>query len=53
MKIVVVCWGSTGDVYPVLALSERLLEHVDIRCVYAHRHSIEIKSLRLVRNSTR
>ena len=25
MKIVVVCWGSTGDVYPVLALSERLL----------------------------
>ena len=26
MKIVVVCWGSTGDVYPVLALSERLLE---------------------------
>ena len=26
MKIAVVCWGSTGDVYPVLALSERLLE---------------------------
>ena len=26
MKIVVACWGSTGDVYPVLALSERLLE---------------------------
>ena len=26
MKIVVVGWGSTGDVYPVLALSERLLE---------------------------
>ena len=26
MKVVVVCWGSTGDVYPVLALSERLLE---------------------------
>ena len=26
MKIVVVCWGSTGDVYPVLALSERLLK---------------------------
>ncbi len=26
MKIVVVCWGSTGDVYPVLALSKRLLE---------------------------
>jgi UDP:flavonoid glycosyltransferase YjiC (YdhE family) len=26
MKIVVVCWGTTGDVYPVLALSERLLE---------------------------
>ena len=26
MRIVVVCWGSTGDVYPVLALSERLLE---------------------------
>ena len=26
MKIVVICWGSTGDVYPVLALSERLLE---------------------------
>ncbi len=26
MKIVLVCWGSTGDVYPVLALSERLLE---------------------------
>ena len=25
MKIVVACWGSTGDVYPVLALSERLL----------------------------
>ena len=25
MKIVVVGWGSTGDVYPVLALSERLL----------------------------
>ena len=26
MKIALVCWGSTGDVYPVLALSERLLE---------------------------
>ena len=26
MKIVVVGWGSTGDVYPVLALSERLLQ---------------------------
>ena len=26
MKIVVACWGSTGDVYPILALSERLLE---------------------------
>ena len=26
MKIVVVCWGTTGDVYPVLALVERLLE---------------------------
>ena len=26
MKIVVVCWGSTGDVYPVLALSKRLLK---------------------------
>lgn len=26
MKIVVVGWGSTGDVYPILALSERLLE---------------------------
>ena len=26
MKIVVVGWGTTGDVYPVLALSERLLE---------------------------
>ncbi len=26
MKIVVVGWGSTGDVYPVLALSERLLK---------------------------
>lgn len=26
MKVVVVCWGTTGDVYPVLALSERLLE---------------------------
>ena len=26
MKIVVVGWGSTGDVYPVLALSKRLLE---------------------------
>ena len=26
MKILVTCRGSTGDVYPVLALSERLLE---------------------------
>ena len=26
MKIVVVGWGTTGDVYPVLALSERLVE---------------------------
>lgn len=26
MKIVVVGWGTTGDVYPVLALAERLLE---------------------------
>ena len=26
MKIVVTGWGTTGDVYPVLALSERLLE---------------------------
>lgn len=26
MKIVVVGWGTTGDVYPVLALSERLQE---------------------------
>ena len=26
MKIVVVGWGTTGDVYPVLALSKRLLE---------------------------
>ncbi len=26
MKIALVGWGSTGDVYPVLALSERLLE---------------------------
>ncbi len=26
MKIVVVGWGTTGDVYPVLALSERLLK---------------------------
>ena len=26
MKIVVVAWGTTGDVYPVLALAERLLE---------------------------
>ena len=26
MKIVVVGWGTTGDVYPVLALTERLLE---------------------------
>ena len=26
MKIIVVGWGSTGDVYPVLALSQRLLE---------------------------
>ena len=25
-KIVVVGWGTTGDVYPVLALAERLLE---------------------------
>ena len=25
MKIGVICWGSTGDVYPVLALSERLM----------------------------
>lgn len=38
MKIVVVGWGSTGDVYPVLALSERLLEkghHVRI-CAPSH-----------------
>ena len=26
MKIVMVGWGTTGDVYPVLALAERLLE---------------------------
>ena len=26
MKIVVVGWGTTGDVYPVLALSKRLIE---------------------------
>jgi len=26
MKIVVVGWGTTGDVYPLLALAERLLE---------------------------
>ena len=26
MRIVVVGWGTTGDVYPVLALAERLLE---------------------------
>lgn len=26
MKIVAVGWGTTGDVYPILALSERLLE---------------------------
>ncbi len=26
MKIVVVGWGTTGDVYPVVALAERLLE---------------------------
>ncbi len=26
MKIVVVGWGTTGDVYPVLALAERLLD---------------------------
>ena len=27
MKVVVVCWGTTGDVHPVLALAEGLLEH--------------------------
>lgn len=26
MKIVIVGWGTTGDVYPILALAERLLE---------------------------
>ena len=26
MKIVIVAWGTTGDVYPVLALAERLLD---------------------------
>ena len=35
MKIVVVGWGSTGDVYPVLALSERLLQRGHQVCVCA------------------
>ena len=26
MKIAIAAWGTTGDVYPVLALAERLLE---------------------------
>lgn len=41
MKIVVVCWGSTGDVYPVLALSERLLERG---------HQVQICALALYRD---
>ncbi|MCE2416273.1 glycosyltransferase family 1 protein [Candidatus Poribacteria bacterium] len=35
MKIVVVGWGTTGDVYPVLALSKRLLERGHQVCVCA------------------
>lgn len=35
MKIVIVGWGTTGDVYPVLALAERLLEREHQVCVCA------------------
>ena len=31
MKIIVVGWGTTGDVYPLLALSERLSDEHDVR----------------------
>ncbi|MCG9128540.1 glycosyltransferase family 1 protein [Candidatus Poribacteria bacterium] len=31
MKIIVVGWGTTGDVYPLLALSERLSRKHDVR----------------------
>lgn len=43
MKIVVVCWGSTGDVYPVLAVVERLLEkghHVRVCAPSLYREKI-------------
>lgn len=41
MKIVVVCWGTTGDVYPVLALAERLLERG---------HQVRVCALALYKN---
>ena len=41
MKIVVVGWGTTGDVYPVVALAERLLERG---------HQVQVCALALYRD---